>query len=85
MCGPELGSAVGEVREHVTAHRSRAFSPRQRKQRIQVAGAQIVIDGPPVIRVYQAQFPELVALIKVGNPGNRDLKHHLCQRIDHPK
>ena len=85
MRGPKLGPAVGEVAEHLAAHRSRAFSLRQCMQRIEVAGAQIVVDRPPVIRVDQAQFPELVALIKVGYPGNGNLKHHLRERIDRPK
>ena len=85
MGGPKLGSAVGEVAEYFAAHRTRAFSLRQRKQRIEVAGALIEVNRPPVVRVDQAELPEFVALIKVGNPWNRTLQHHLRERVYRPE
>src|ERR1700753_4078323 len=81
MRSPKLGSAVREVAQNLAAYRGRTLSLRQRKQRSKIAGALIVVDGPPVIRVDQAELPELVALIKVGNSRDRTFQRNLCQGI----
>jgi hypothetical protein len=78
---PKLGPAIGEIAEDFAAHGCGPLSFRLIVERVQVTGALLVVNQPPVIRVYQAEFPQLVTLVNVGNTWNRNLEHYLGQGV----
>src|ERR1044072_9471779 len=47
--------------------------------------AQLVVDGPSVVRVYERERPKLRALIEVGHAGRRRLQQCLRERVKKPR
>src|SRR5438445_5128384 len=59
---------------------ARALVVRHPAQR---ALADLVVDGPPVVRIDERQVPELGALVEIRNARRGDLQHYLRERIVH--
>jgi hypothetical protein len=44
--------------------------------------SQRIVDGSPVVRIHEAQVPQLGALIDVGDARRRELQQSLGERVD---
>ena len=42
-----------------------------------------IIDWAPIVGIHQRKIPEFGALIKIGNPRQRDLQDRACQPVEH--
>ncbi len=69
---PELGCALGGARQHALGHGAR----RQLEER----AARLPVDGAAVVRVDEAEIPELAALVEVGDAGRGELQERLRER-----
>src|SRR4029079_16258133 len=84
--GIELRAPVREVREHVVQERRAA--PRVGRgllDLLEQRHATRVIDRAPIVRIDDAEVPDLIALIDIRDAGARELEQRLPEAIQEPR
>ena len=71
---PQLGQAFVDPRHHLRGG--------QVLHLVQQPAAQLVVHRPAIVRVDQAQVPQLRALVEIGHAGRGMLQQGLRQRVD---